>query len=78
VPADYICALNEYGIRNDKGMRNELNFGAYTFKAPAIFTHKEPVKQRFVFLLDTSIYAIESGFYHQVLTSLKTCLSSIP
>jgi len=36
------------------------------------------MKTRYVFLLDTSIYSIESGFFHQVLTSIKSCVDSLP
>lgn len=36
------------------------------------------MKTRYIFLLDTSIFAIESGFFHQVLTSVKSCIDSLP
>ncbi len=70
--------MNEYGVRNDKEHRNELLLGAYSFKAPSIFTKQKVMKTRYVFALDTSLYAIESRFFHQVITSLKTCIDSLP
>ena len=78
VPPAYYCALNEFGVRNDKEHRSELQYGAYTFTAPTIFTEKEPSRQRYVFLLDSSIFSIQSGFFHQVLNSLKYCIDSLP
>lgn len=36
------------------------------------------MRSRHAFLLDCSIFAIESGFFHQVLTSIKSCIDSLP
>jgi protein transport protein SEC24 len=77
VPQHYFCQTNEYGVRTDKDARAELTYGVYDIKAPSSFSSKPPVQPSFVFLIDTSLNAYESGFLHHTISSIKSCLESV-
>lgn len=76
VPDHYFCSTNEFSQRNDRETRPELHLGAYSFKMTD-FLGQANSKQRFVFCIDTTQFAVESGFSHQAIQSIKTCLDSI-
>ena len=40
-------------------------YGSYEIKAPSAFSIREPLNPTFVFMLDCSIHAFETGFLHQ-------------
>ena len=77
VPSSYFCSTNEFGKRLDRDRRPELCYGTYDIKAPSNFSIREPMKPTFVFMLDCSIQAFESGFFHQSLQSIKSCIDSL-
>lgn len=52
-------------------------YGTYDILAPAIMSQREPSKPTFVFLIDTSLHAYESGFLHHTLSSIKSCIDSV-
>ena len=64
VPNNYFCQTNEFGKRLDRERRSELLYGTYDIKAPSNFSIREPMKPTFVFMLDVSINAYETGFFH--------------
>ena len=76
VPDYYYCSLNEYGRRHDRDQRPELLYGAYEVKAPSMFADKKPQPPTFIFFLDVSLKAFESGFFHQSLSSIRSSLES--
>ena len=78
VPKNYVCQTNEFGKRLDRERRPELLYGTYDIKAPSNFSIREPTMPTFVFMLDVSIHAYETGFLHQSLQSIRTCLESLP
>ena len=77
VPSSYFCQTNEFGKRLDRDNRPELCFGTYDIKAPSNFSIREPMKPSYVFMLDCSIQAYESGFFHQSLQSIKSCIDTM-
>lgn len=77
-PANYFCQINEFGKRLDRERRPELLYGTYDILPPASFSIREPTKPTFVFLLDSSIQAYETGFFHHSLQSIRTCIESLP
>ena len=52
-------------------------YGTYDIKAPSNFSIREPLKPTYVFMLDCSIQAYETGFLHQSLQSIKSCLDTL-
>jgi len=64
VPSHYYCELDSMGMRLDKEDKAEQKYGAYEFKAPSSFQTSKPVQPRYVFMLDTSISAIQGGMFH--------------
>ena len=55
----------------DGDQRPELLYGAYEIKAPSMFADKQPQPPTFIFFLDVSLQASQSGFFHQSLSSIK-------
>lgn len=55
---------NEFGKRRDRDSRPELMYGTYEIKAPSTFSIREPLCPTYVFMLDCSINAFETGFLH--------------
>ena len=77
VPASYFCSTNEFGKRLDRERRPELLYGTYDIKAPQGFSIRAPMQPTYVFMLDCSIQAYESGFFHQSLQSIKSCIDTM-
>ena len=42
--------------------------------ANAAFTSENPTDPAYVFAFDCSLFSVQSGFYHQAVASLKSCL----
>lgn len=78
VPGSYYCVTNEFGKRRDRESRPELMYGTYEIKAPSAFSIREPLSPTYVFMLDCSINSFETGFLHQTIQSIKSCLESLP
>ena len=64
VPPNYMCQINEFGKRLDRERRPELMYGTYDIAPPSAFSIREPTMPTFVFMLDCSIHAYETGFFH--------------
>lgn len=78
MPEHYACGLDHRGERLDKDDRPELKYGTYEFVAqPKISNKRQPVQPSYVFMLDCSILAFQTGFLHQSLSSIKQCLDSL-
>ena len=78
VPPNYVCQINEFGKRLDRERRPELMYGTYDIVPPSAFSIREPTMPTFVFMLDCSIHAYETGFLHQSLQSIRSCIESMP
>ena len=77
MPGYYYCATNEHGFRLDRDSRPELKYGMYDINAPQIMQTQRNKNHNFVFAVDTSLHAFESGFLHHTLSSIKSCLESV-
>ena len=53
-------------------------YGTYEIKAPSTFSIRKPLSPTYVFMLDCSIHSFETGFLHQSIQSIKSCLESLP
>ena len=62
----------------DRDRRAELMYGTYDIKAPPNFSIRSPLMPTYVFMLDCSIHAYETGFFHQCLQSIKSCIDTMP
>lgn len=62
VPGEYYSPLEPSGARVDRMQRPELMLGTVEFTAPKEYWTKEPVPQRWLFLLDASMEAVSKGF----------------
>ena len=78
VPVTYQSALNEFGQRRDRLERFELQYGAYEFKAPSTYSSRKPLNPTYVFVIDVSQFAHPSGFFPQVIQSIKMTLDYMP
>lgn len=62
----------------DRWTRAELNYGCVDFIASAEYMVRPPQPPAFVFVIDTSFRAIESGVIPIVITSILESLDNIP
>jgi len=65
----YYSPLNEHGQRNDMDDRKELLYGSVDFLASSDYMNRPPMAPTYVFVLDVSKNAIESG-YLSIVTSV--------
>ncbi|KAI7221880.1 Sec23/Sec24 family protein [Hortaea werneckii] len=74
VPADYFAPTDPSGARVDRMQRPELLLGTCEFLVPKEYWIKEPVPQRFLFLIDVSVEAVQRGFLQAVCDGVMTAL----
>ncbi|KAI6823614.1 Sec23/Sec24 family protein [Hortaea werneckii] len=74
VPADYFAPTDPSGARVDRLQRPELLLGTCEFLVPKEYWIKEPVPQRFLFLIDVSAEAVQRGFLQAVCDGVMTAL----
>lgn len=58
----YFAPTDPSGARVDRMHRPELSFGTVEFTAPKEYWTKEPVPQRWLFLIDVSMESVSKGF----------------
>lgn len=58
--------------------RQELQFGAYEFKAPSTYSSRKAIDPTYVFVIDVSQFSHPLGLFQQVIQSVKMCLDYIP
>jgi protein transport protein SEC24 len=63
VPKAYYCPLDEAGIRKDLNQRKELVYGSVEFVAPQEYMARVPQPPAYLFVMDVSYNAIQSGMF---------------
>ncbi|KFA73312.1 hypothetical protein S40288_09789 [Stachybotrys chartarum IBT 40288] len=61
-PGEYFCATSPQGVRVDRDQRPELHRGTVEFVVPKEYWTKEPVGQRWLFLIDATQESYNKGF----------------
>ena len=62
VDPSYFAPTDPSGARVDRMQRPELSLGSMEFTAPKEYWTKEPVPQRWLFLIDVSMESVSKGF----------------
>lgn len=76
VPDDYLCSLNENGVRRDYDDRPELQRGTVDYVAPRDYSDERlPGKPAVAIVVDASARSVQSGLFHQALWTLRTLLA---
>lgn len=76
---DYYCALDGSGQRLDKFEKPELCNGTYEYIASKSYWKKDrnPIQACYIFLIDVSLNAINSGSLNAILESIKDVISNV-
>ena len=74
----YFCDLDKNGERLDANSKPELCCGSYEFKTNKSYwkKNKTPTKALFIFLIETSLNAIDTGFFSACVESIKEVISN--
>ena len=74
----YFCDLDKNGERLDVNSKPELCCGSYEFKTNKSYwkKNKTPTKALFIFLIETSLNAIDSGFFSACVESIKEVINN--
>ena len=74
----YFCDLDKNGERLDINSKPELCCGSYEFKTNKSYwkKNKTPTKALFIFLIETSLNAIDSGFFSACIESIKEVINN--
>lgn len=75
VPMDYFCALDEHNKRRDQAEKPELRRGTVDYVAPSDYSDVVPGLPGVLFVLDASQLSVQSGFFQQVLWTLRSLLA---
>ncbi|KAJ2795496.1 COPII coat Sec23p-Sfb3p heterodimer component, partial [Coemansia helicoidea] len=78
VPDDYFCNLDMAGRRLDQDARPELRNGSVEFVATKDFVTHDPAPASFVFAVDVTWSAVQSGMVAQAAAAIKDALYSGP
>ncbi|KAI8594780.1 Sec23/Sec24 trunk domain-containing protein, partial [Dissophora ornata] len=74
VEPGYFCNLDMNGRRCDLDQRPELRSGTIEFAVPKEYWNKTPMAAAYVFAIDVSWNAIQSGMLQQCVTGIKNAL----
>jgi len=78
VPTSYFCHLDADGQRRDKLQRPELCKGSVEFVAPGEYMVRPPQPPVYVFVLDVSTAAVQSGLLACTVAIIKKNLKNMP
>jgi protein transport protein SEC24 len=78
VPKPYFCHLDSNNQRADIGERPELRMGQVEFVAPGDYMVRPPQAPCFVFVIDVSIHAIQSGILDSTVAIIRRNLNQLP
>lgn len=78
VPSLYFSHLDEDGQRRDKADRPELSKGSVELVAPSEYMLRPPQAPVYVFVLDVSATAVQSGMLATAVETIKECLDRLP
>ncbi|KAL7682029.1 putative Zinc finger, Sec23/Sec24-type, sec23/Sec24, trunk domain, sec23/Sec24, helical [Plasmopara halstedii] len=76
-PRDYYCSVDQYGKRRDVQERPELSRGSVEYVVPPVYTIRPPQEPILVFVLDVSLFAIQTGLVDSALQSIQYLLPSV-
>ena len=74
VSPEYFSPLSPQGARVDRDQRPELALGTVEFAAPREYWTRQPVPQRWLFMIDVSMEAVSKGFLHAVCNAIRDAL----
>jgi protein transport protein SEC24 len=72
----YYSPLNSVGVRQDFEDRKELSQGSVDFIASNEYMNRPPMPPTFVFILDVSKPAIDSGYLQLCTGTIKSVIES--
>ena len=72
----YFSPLTTGGRRQDQEDRNELMFGTVDFLASNEYMNRPPMPPTYVFVLDVSKPAIDSGYLHLAVSTIKSIIEN--
>lgn len=78
VPTSYFSHLDQDGKRRDRADRPELSSGSVEMVAPQEYMVRPPQAPVFVFVLDVSVHAVNSGLLKTAVETIKEQLDSLP
>ncbi|CAN0416662.1 unnamed protein product, partial [Hapterophycus canaliculatus] len=79
VPHAYQCPLDAAGLRRDREQRAELCRGSVDFVVPkAVYCLRAEQQPVFVFCVDVSPRALETGFTAACLAAVEASLDAVP
>merc|ERR1719331_1164206 len=78
IPQEYYCSLNEQGQRRDQAEKPELLRGTVDYVAPSDYSDVLPGEPGILFVLDASMLSIQTGFFQQVLWTLRSLSGFLP
>ena len=78
VPSWYFSSLDGAGLRIDRGNRTELQYGSFDIVAPADYCVRPLQESIYLFAIDISPLAIETGLTDAAIDAVETVLGSLP
>ncbi len=78
VSGAYFSPLDGNGVRVDAPKRPELSGGIVDFVAPAEYMVRPPMAPAYLFVLDVSYYAVQSGMAASALKGVREALQYLP
>jgi protein transport protein SEC24 len=78
VAPEYFCALDEKNRRRDEVDRPELVRGTVDYLAPRDYSDVLPGLPGLVFVIEASQLSVQSGFFHQVLWTIRSLVAFLP
>ncbi len=78
VPQEYMCNIGQDGRRTDWTERSELCRGSVEYVAPAEYMVRPPMSPSYLFLIDVTAHAIQSGVTTSACEVIARTLDSIP
>lgn len=74
VAGAYFAPLDVHGVRTDLARRPELSSGVVDFLAPAEYMVRPPMAPAYLFVLDVSYYAVQSGLLVAAIAGIRASL----
>lgn len=71
---EYFCNLDMNGHRTDQHLRPELRYGTVEFTVPQEYWNRPPAPVNYIFAVDVSWNAIQSGMLVQFCQTLRSIL----
>eukprot|EP01135_Chromosphaera_perkinsii_P009393 Nk52_evm69s1737 gene=Nk52_evmTU69s1737 len=77
-PQEYFCNLDHTGRRHDIEQRPELLHGSVDFKATDEYCARPPSPIGYMFVIDVSYQAVQSGMLSTVVNGIRAFLDTLP